>query len=111
MTRIFIFPLEILSIIKDYLFDYRTTFTKHVLPFVNQNYPVQLYCLGPKTSGVEVMNTGNCMYRLYYLTTKQIKSKNFRLGCMEKRYVYSLNDNPNFLKNIEGFHRYKGRRW
>ena len=62
MARAFIFPLEILSIIKDYLFDYRKTFTKKVLPFVKQNYPIKLYCLGPKTNAIEVMDSGNCMF-------------------------------------------------
>jgi len=99
MPIVFIFPLEILSIIKDYLFDYRKTFTKRVLPFVKQNYPIKLYGVGPITSGPEVMTSGNCLYRMYYITPKQIKASNFYvLGCMEKRYVYNLNDDPSFLR-------------
>ena len=110
MGRAFIFPLEILSIIKDYLFDYRKTFTKKVLPFVKQNYPIKLYCLGPKTNAIEVMDSGNCMFIMYYVTPKQIKFSNFyNLECMEKRYVYDLNNTPNFLKNIEGFECYNSR--
>ena len=110
MSPVFIFPLEILSIIKDYLFDYRKTFTKTVLSLVKQNYPIKLYGMGPITSGIEAMNSGNCLYRMYYITPKQIKASNFYvLECMEKRYVYNLNDSPNFLKSIEGFECYNGR--
>jgi hypothetical protein len=107
----YIFPLELLSIIKDYLFDYRKTFTKNVLPFIKQNYPIKLYSIGPITSALEVMNSRKCLYKMYYVTPKQIKFSNFYvMEDMEKRYTYNLNNTPNFLNNIEGFECYNTRK-
>ena len=67
MTRTFILPIVILSHIKDYLFDYRKTFTKKILPQITRNYSTKIERILPRTTAIEVMNTGKIMFRIEYL--------------------------------------------
>jgi len=64
--KVFVFPFEILSIIKDFLFNYKKSFSKYILPIIKQNYPTNIYTFGPKSSAREVYRTKKCMYEIIY---------------------------------------------
>jgi|SaaInlStandDraft_1057018.scaffolds.fasta_scaffold58580_2 hypothetical protein len=80
--RVFVFPIEILSIIKDYLFDYKIPFSKNVLSFIKQNYPTKIYSERPRTSGIEIWHTGKGVWEVTYDVPRYMK--------MEKQIVYKL---------------------
>jgi hypothetical protein len=105
MSIVFIFPTEILAHIKDYLFDYRKTFTKKILPQITPFYSTKIERILPRTSAIEVMNTGKIMFRIEYIIpwrTDFWKRFKYHQQFLEYRYLI-LNEGDELSQHIEGY--------
>jgi hypothetical protein len=106
MSRIFILPIVLLAHIKDYLFDYKKTFTKTILPQIIRYYPNRLHRILPRTSAIEVMNTGKIMFRIDYIIPGRAdfwKRFKYHQQFLEYRYII-LNKCDELSPHIEGLH-------
>tara|TARA_B110000967_G_scaffold204498_2_gene247115 strand:+ start:1285 stop:1629 length:345 start_codon:yes stop_codon:yes gene_type:complete len=71
--REFIFPLEILSIIKNFLFDYKISFSK-VLFCIKKNYPTEIYSTGPRSLAIDIwQNEGVGVWEIIYYVPRYMK--------------------------------------
>ena len=90
--KVFVLPLEVLSIIKDFLFDYKKPFSKYVLPIIKQNYPTTIFRTEIKTKYSYAVRTGKNIWEIMYNVPKyeKMSRKKIRNLGLNNKYVFGV---------------------